>query len=429
MLKLRIPRYPMSDLLRRGALAYLIVWQLSPPLAYGAGWRVLAVLAMLLWLALDTLATRSVLRRPNWAVLTCVAFVLYTVFIEWLVPDVGTISRQFQIWIMFFFLLVGESQQRGRSDEARFCFWVILLVLPVWSIATLWGINTIGADVARTISRSSAESRELLAQGVGGFAYIYTLVLCIPFLTHLAFRTSSKADIPQSRWKRRASRLLIWANLVLSVLVVLRAGYAIALILTGFAVLCVMLIRSRRSQSLAISVSFVGLLVTMAIVSVNPILQSLEGAAAGTEYSAKVRDIRDSLASDESTGTVEGRTERYLRSLRLFGENPIIGTLTFDDVGKHSAVLDRFAQYGAVFGFLFLAMLIFVPVRYLRSRQVPIGLSLSFLVVAIGFPMLNNVFMSWGLILYVFSRGAFVVMGIPLERSRQQGGQGRLAHA
>lgn len=429
MLKLRIPRYPMSDLLRRGALAYLIVWQLSPPLAYGAGWRVLAVLAMLLWLALDTLATRSVLRRPNWAVLACVAFVLYTVFIEWLVPDAGTINRQFQIWIMFFFLLVGESQQRARSDEARFCFWVILLVLPVWSISTLWGINTIGADVARTISRSSAESRELLAQGVGGFGFVYTLVLCIPFLTHLAFRTASKTDIPQARWKRRASRLLIWANLVLSVLVVLRAGYAIALILTGFAVLCVMLIRSRRSQSLAISVSFVCLLVFMAIVSVNPILQSLEGAATGTEYSAKVRDIRDSLASDESTGTVEGRTERYLRSLRLFGENPIIGTLTFDDVGKHSAVLDRFAQYGAVFGFLFLALLMFVPARYLRSRQVPIGLSLSFLVVAIGFPMLNNVFMSWGLILYVFSRGAFVVMGIPLERSRQQHGQGRLAHA
>ncbi|WP_374356081.1 O-antigen ligase family protein [Thermomonas sp.] len=419
----------MSVVLRRAALAYLIVWQLSPPLAYGAGWRFLAVLAMLLWLALDTLAARSVLRRPNWPVLGGAAFVLYTVFVEWLVPDSASISRQFQIWIMFFFLLVGESQQRGRSDEARFCFWVILLVLPIWSIATLWGINTIGGDVSRTIARSSEEARELVGQGIGGFGFVYTLVLCIPFLVHLAFRSGVYSVMRQPRWKVRASRLLILGNLLLAALVVLRAGYTIALILAAFAILCVLLIRSRRSRSLAISLCFVTLLVSLAGILINPALRSLESVAAGTEYSAKVRDVRASLEDDSSTGTVHDRTERYSRSLRLFGENPIIGTLTFDDVGKHSAVLDRFAQYGAVFGLLFLALLMFVPIRYLRSRQVPIGLSLSFLVVAIGFPMLNNVFMSWGLILYVFSRGAFVVMGIPLERSRQPMGQVRAAHA
>ena len=44
MLKLRIPRLPQAVLLRRAALAYLIVWVLSPPLAYGTTWRVLAVL-------------------------------------------------------------------------------------------------------------------------------------------------------------------------------------------------------------------------------------------------------------------------------------------------------------------------------------------------------------------------------------------------
>lgn len=430
MLKLRIRRYPMSLVLRRVALAYLIVWQLSPPLAYGAGWRFLAVLAMLLWLALDTLAARSVLRRPNWPVLGGAAFVLYTVFIEWLVPDSGAISRHFQIWIMFFFLLVGESQQRGRSEEARFCFWVVLLVLPVWSVATLWGINTIGADVARTITRSSAEARELVAQGIGGFGFVYALLLCLPFLTHLAFHPAVRLGSADTRWKRRASRLLILVNFVLAVLVILRAGYAIALILAAFAVLCVMLIRSRRPQSLAISLCFVCLLVLSASVSVDPVLRSLEGVATATEYRDKVRDIRDSLQDDQSTGTVEDRTDRYGRSLRLFAENPVIGTLTFDDVGKHSAILDRFAQYGFVFGMLFLSLLLFVPIRHLRSREIPIGLSLSVLAVALAFPMLNNVFMAWGLILYVFSRGAFAVMGASLEKvGRDTDNRGRLTGA
>ena len=423
MLKLRIPRLPQSVLLRRLALAYLIVWVLSPPLAFGAIWRVLAVLAMLLWLAVDTLAARSVLLRPNWVVLCTIVFIFYSAFIEWLVPDVATINRQFSIWIMLFFLLVGESHRRGRSDEAQFCFWIILMVLPIWSISTLWGINTVSADVARTISRSSQEARDLAGQGIGGYGYVYTLVLCLPFLTHLAFRSRTWWTGSEVRWKNRLQRILIWGNLVLTAAVVLRAGYSIALILSTLAILSVFMIRSRRPLPLAMSVCLVGLLVLVASVSVQPVLNVLQGAATGTEYSAKVRDIRDSLLDDQSTGTVEGRTERYIRSIKLFAENPVIGTLTFDDVGKHSAVLDRFAQYGFAFGLLFLALLIYVPIRMARSSRAPIGLALAFLMVAIGFPLSNNVFMSWGLVLYVFSGGAFAAMGVALD----QGGQKRAA--
>jgi hypothetical protein len=428
MPKLRIPRYPMPLLLRRAALAYLIVWQLSPPMAYGTGWRALAVLAMLLWLALDTLAPRSVLRRPNWPVFACIVFTLYSALIEWLVPDAGALNRHFAVWITFFFLLVGESQQRGHGDEARFCFWTILLVMPIWQFATLVGIETVAADVARTVVRSSREARELADQGIGGYGLVYGTIVCLPFLAQLALRVRHLPGGARFRWMQRA---LIWGNFLLSALLVLRAGYSIAVILAVLSVLCVLLIRSRRPLVLAMSVCLVGLLVLLTNIVADSALRSLEGAVAGTEYSAKLRDIQTTLAKGQSTGTVEGRTERYVRSLRLFVENPIAGTLTFDDVGKHSAILDRFAQYGFVFGLLFLAILSFMPLRYFGTPQLPIGLAVAFLFVAVGFPLLNNLFMSWGLILYVFSRGAFVVMGVPLEKGRtpQSPRQDQFAHA
>lgn len=431
MLKLRWPRLSQAQLLRRAALAYLIVWVLSPPLGYGAIWRVLAVLAMLLWLALEAPATRSVLLRPSGWILGAVVFVLYTAIVEWLVPDSSAINRQFQLWIMLFFLLVGESQQRGRSDEARFCFWVILLVLPIWMLTTLWGISTVAADVARTLVRSSQEARDLSAQGMGGYGLVYTVILCLPFLAQLALRVGQLPGGAQVRWKRRAQRALLWGNFVLALLLVLRAGYSIGLILAALTIFLVILVRSRRPLQLAMSVSFVSTLVLGLSFAAVPVLQSFEGIAQGTEYSAKLRDIRASLTEGESTGTVEGRTERYARSLRLFSENPVMGTLSFNDVGKHSAILDRFAQYGFGFGLLFTALLMYVPLRYLRLQQVPIGLGLAFLLVAFGFPMLNNVFMSWGLILYVFSRGAFSVMGVPLERRKRRHAtvEGDLAHA
>ena len=77
MLKLRIPRLSTAVLLRRASLTYLIIWVLSPPLAAGTIWRVLAVMAMLMWLALDTLSSRSVLLKPNWPVLFTMWYVLY----------------------------------------------------------------------------------------------------------------------------------------------------------------------------------------------------------------------------------------------------------------------------------------------------------------------------------------------------------------
>ncbi len=421
MLKLRIPRVSTAVLLRRIALTYLIVWVLSPPLAYGTTWRVLAVLAMILWLALDTLAPRSVLRRPNWPVLCALAFVIYSAFIEWLVPDAATINRQFQVWIMFFFLFVGESHRRGRSDEARFCFWVVLLVLPVWSFATLWGINTISADVSRTISRSSQEARDLVEQGIGGFTYVYTVVLCLPFLTQLAFRADNDWGRRQTKWKRRLSRLVIWVNFLLASLLVIRAGYTIALILAAFAFLSVALIRSRRTLPFAISICLVGVLAVGASIFMKPALRAMEVVAANTEYSAKIRDARVLLEEDQTTGTVNDRTERYLLSLKLFIENPVLGTLSYDELGKHSAILDRLGQYGFLFGFMFMALLIHVPIRVMRSSGAPVGLALSFLIVAVGFPLLNPVFMSWGLVLFVFSRGALTVMGISMDHAGKMG--------
>lgn len=411
MPKLRIPRLSTVDILRRLSLAYLIVWVLSPPLAYGELWRVLAMAAMGLWLALELRASRSVLLRPNLPVFLSVAYVAYSLGVELLVPDSSDINHHFQIWIMLFFLVVGESLQRGRRDEAVFCFFTILLVLPIWSFTTLRGIASISADVARTISRSSIEARELTSQGIGGFGFVYTTVLCLPFLAQLALRPLTNMPATRGRRTQRAVRLLLWCNFVLAVLLVLRAGYSIALILSGIALTFVLLVRSRRGVPLAISLTFVALVVVTASVALPRALDALRAAATGTEYARKVQDVSDSLERDESVGTFADRTERYGRSLEMFIAYPVTGTLTTYGIGGHSSILDRYGQYGFLVGTLFLWLLVRVPWRSVRNPRIPIGLGLAFLFVAVAFPLLNPVFMAWGLVLYVFSHGAFIVIG------------------
>lgn len=408
--------------LQRVANSYVIVWTLSPVLAYGATWRILLVTAMTFWLLLELRAPRSVLLRPSWPVIGAAVFALYVLAIEWLVPDSGLVSRHYQILIMFFFLVVGESLRRGRDGDARFYFWLILLLLPVWSFTTLSAIDEFGTNVARTISRSSDVARELTEEGVGGYAFVYAVLLCLPFVLYLSASRRRLHWLTRSRRLRRVGFLLLLVNAALCLLVLLRAGFSIALFLAAFAVAILFLIRSRRVLQFGAGIVFAALLAVMAVAMMEPILLNVQDLAAGTEYEAKIADIRHSLEEGGSVGTLEGRNERYLRSARLFFENPLIGTLQFDDVGKHSAILDRFAQYGVAIGALFVALLVYVPLRALRGSRVPIGLALAFLVVALCFPLINNVFAAWGLILYVFSRGAFSVLGIPLEKTRERMG-------
>lgn len=429
MLRFRIPRLSRTAILRRAALAYLILWMLSPPLAYGAIWRVLAVLAMLSWLALDTLAPRSVLFKPNWPVLGSAVFVFYTIFIEWLVTDSASVNRHFAIWIMFFCLLVGESFRRGRDGDARFCFWLILLILPIWSITSLRGLDTMGGHAARVVVRSSAEARELMEEGMGGYTFVYTVLLCLPILAQFAIRPGTVLQIKSRQRGWRLLQGLLWLNFALAVLLILRAGYSIALIIAMLAVAMVLLVRTRRTVPFAMSVCLVGLMVLVASISIKPGLDLLQDVARGTEYNVKIHDIRASLEEEHSTGTVGYRTERYIRSVKAFLKNPVIGTLAYDDAGKHSAILDRFSQYGLVLGLLFFALLAYVPFRMVRDPRVPVGMAIGFLVAALGFPLLNNVFMSWGLVLYVFARGASVVMGIPLDRDGQEHHKGAIARA
>lgn len=431
MAKLRISWLPPDLLLRRFALAYLVIWVLSPPLSYGLLWRLLALLAIGVWLLLELASSRSVLLRPNLIVLGAVALAFYTAMIEWIVPDAAPINRHFQVWMVLFFLLVGESFRRGREGDARLCFWLVLLLLPLWSLMTLYGLETMGTGVARRVTRSSAEAIELTEQGIGGFSLVYTIVLCLPFLFYFSVRPQSLVRRIQGKWARRAVYGLLMANVLLGGLLVLRAGYTIALMLATIVVAVLLLVRSRRLVPLTLTICLSGLLVLGGGLALGPILNVLQAATEGTEYGAKVQDLQVSLEQGESAGTVEGRTERYVRSAGLFLKNPVLGTLKFDDVGKHSAILDRFAQYGFGFGLLFAWLLLYVPLRMITSRHIPIGLALAFLAVAIGLPMLNNIFMSWGVALYLFSQGALSIMGLtPESRAQARTDAGRvLGHA
>ena len=85
------------------------------------------------------------------------------------------------------------------------------------------------------------------------------------------------------------------------------------------------------------------------------------------------RLLNEGEDSESDFGSFEGRKNRYLISLTKLLYYPIIGGLFFDkNTGGHSAILDTFARYGWLGGWLYCCMILAVPITLKKSvRQYP----------------------------------------------------------
>lgn len=408
---MRHPTQRLPGFLRQLCLAYIVAWTISPPLAFGDGWRILALTCAGIWVLLELGRRRNIFRHPTLPVVIAVFYVGYTLAIEILVPDLGALSRHYQVWIMLFFLLVFESERRHGGHAYKPLFWLSLLLLPIWMWSTINAYGSVSADVSRIITRSSVEVEELTAQGIGGFGLVYSVVVAIPILAGFVFRPA-RLDwrrVPGGKRRKRLAWLLMLVNLLLAVWMVVKAGYSFALLLTIGSLMVVLLVSRRGLLPVIRGLLFTIVATTALALAFGPFVGFLSGLARGTEYQQKVADLQATFEGESAVGTVGLRMERYERSLELFLHNPVIGVLKVDDVGKHSAYLDRFAQYGFFFGAMFVYLILYLPLRIVRNRSADPGISFGVLFVAAVFPLINNVFAAFGFMIFIFYPAAMAL--------------------
>jgi hypothetical protein len=266
-------------------------------------------------------------------------------------------------------------------------------VVPVWLFITLTTYSVLH-NASRLIVRNSDEALELQSSGVGGYGLVYSVFVAVPVICYLL-----KARVGLTR----IQKILLVLTLVLAVVVVFMAGYAIAVILMTLGLATALLVDRFESKSVTRLAALVLVFVPLAILFLPPMVSWITDASKGTMYERKVEDVMASLSTEQDVGTVAGRTDRYNRSIDLFVENPVQGVLSFRDIGKHSAILDRLARFGVFFGFMFLYCATFLPLRYMRRpKSLGFGMALSVAIVAIPFCFLNNVFPGFGYMLFLF---------------------------
>lgn len=393
--------YTLTDKLQLLSVLYISIWAISPPLAYGTLYRVVAVAATGMWVWIELLKRPGTFFRPTFATLCSIVFIAYSALVGYWVDGPQDIVRNFHVYIFLMFLIIHESYQKRDIKQLRIVFWTALILYPIWLGITLNAYSTV-SNVSRLLTRSTGIESEYTDQGIGGFSLIYSVLVSIPILLYLA--KNRIGQFPGKKFYLEwLFKGLVVINLLLGCLVIVKAGYSISMILLTGSIIITLLIGNFNSLH---AIRLIAIILTILVFSplfFTPITEFIEDQSRGTMYERKVQDVKELLTEKESVGTVSDRSERYLRSVNLFLEHPLTGTLTFADIGKHSAILDKFAQYGLIVGAIFAYTVFYLPLRYIKKLENnALGMTLAVSFVVISFSCLNNIFSSFGFIVFIF---------------------------
>lgn len=391
-----------TDSLQNVCVLCVVVWAISPPLAYDETFRVLVLAAAVVWAVVEISKRPGTFIRPSLPTGCALFFIIYSVVIAMQFEGPSELAKNLQIYIFLLFLIFYESYRKRDLRQLRYIFWISLVLFPVWFVATLNAYVEL-PNISRIMSRSSDIAEDYSRRGVGGYGLVYSAVVAVPILVSLLKERLFKERAGSSIPRKLLLMTLLVSNLILSTVLVLRAGYSIALILAIGGIIIAMIIGKKSSLTpMRLSAILLVVLILFSFGS-GTFTGWVMRVSEGTLYTVKVEDMMRSVEKAENLGGVADRTERYSRSIRIFLENPILGTLEVGGNGGHSAILDRFASYGIFVGVIFLYTLLYLPIRYLRrGSNNSYGVALSVAFVVVGVTCFNTVVASFGYMIFVF---------------------------
>lgn len=395
------------------AVSGVAIWATAPIFAYGGAYRVIVALLVLVWFVLEAARRDGLVRHPTRRGLLVLAYILCLSAIELLFGKRG-VTEIAQLYIFIFFLGVYESRRRDILSLTP-VFWCVMATMPIWMYTT-YGALRLDSGVARMLVRNSQEAMEFSSQGVGGYGLVYLSALLMPVWTSLVWLKPRQLLVGAhpGQARRYATKIALWACIVFGAALIVSAGYSIALYCAVLGVAFSVALARGVAKWLVIRALIVVIVSVIALAYLPNILQLLLVIMEGTLFEKKISDLLNSLQGTSAAGTLGDRVNLYLRSLELFMQNPVLGTM---QSGGHSAFLDQFARYGLLIGALSAWLVYFVPLRYLRAGGPGIGISIAFLAVLLPVTIFNTLAGSFGIAVFVM----FPVAAAMIRRSRLAG--------
>lgn len=337
------------------ALFYLVIWTISPFMEVDMIWRILALAAAAIWFVSALLRNGAQIDRTDFFSILLAAAVAAIAFIQ--SGSISSILGQIAIYMFVIFFLMYRFYS-GRWDELRGLLLIVLLLLIFYNLRSAAAVR-VNPQIARLLVRDDEETYSYLRRGIGGYSLIYPQAVIFPAILlwiEKAFR------------KKLAYFVIGVVWLVSYVSYILIAGYAIAVFASLLGVIILHFYRGRRIVALIFAIILLFILGMYLLVSSSSVQSVLLRLFRGTAIERKIQDAILSAQSGTAQGTIYDRIVAYQGSLRTIFQYPIIGGLWWSGGGGHSAVLDMFAKYGILGGYVYVKMIYVVPFDYRRSH-------------------------------------------------------------
>lgn len=327
------------------SLLYIAAWCISPPLAYGAIYRIIAIIAVAVVVFSSMGATLILLKsRLNQCILLCLYMLLVCFFTgESFVGKIGTFiilltSVSFALW-----------NYKYGTDIRKLNFLIIFIIALycIWNTTTLIAVSTDG-HIMRALVRNSDISVACAKRGIGGYGYVYSVVAMLPIGIYML---GDKHNVII----RAIIAYFVISGFVLSYM----SQYFIALILSVL-IFPMLYIANKHKGGMNMSSYIIvfGMLILF-FCSLESILDFLINIVDTPSLKRKLIDMQYTLlyGGDVEDSEFGERYERYMRDINLILQSPLFGAFKYSAVGKHSSVLDFFAQYGIPLGIVFFKIL------------------------------------------------------------------------
>jgi len=367
-------------------LIVLFIWILLPIFVYDEVVRILALISIIIFSIQNfSISNKKVL-------FAIIVFMLYTFTINTIESNSSFLLRHLQLYIFLVLIFVSTIVMQFSTERKTQLILIILTFNLIALTGTFLGLLT-DSHAARALSKSSEAGIKLSALGIGGYGSVYMNVILYPLLF-----------VIKKTIKNNLINYLVWANLIALVLTILYANFLIAILLLSFQIIYLSINSTKGNIKFMYLLSVI-IIILIAYSNIEYIEKETYSIVEGTSLRLKHSDIFSQIRGDESiNGTIASRSERYARSLNIFFTNPITGSLSFDNIGKHSNILDLFAQFGFLIGFLFLSIIRKLPLTLLKKSAFGNKYYIKSLIWSIIiFGLVNNFSMQHGIVYIIIA--------------------------
>lgn len=339
------------------AIAYIVIWAISPPLEIDLIYRLLAVVATGVW-ALCWMLRQNPIELDRNQIIS--VFFLFTVVGVTFISngDFNGILKQIAFFMLVICFII-NSFYKGDWSELRWLVPVVLILFIIWNYKTIQAL-IVDPAIARQIVRDDEAIYVYLRQGVGGYGLIYPQV-CI-----------SSAVLMWTIKAFKNNKILFAVGVVWCVTfvhLISLAGYSIAIFATCIGAVLLFFYKGKNSLGAFLIAGILFTTIMFSILYIDEFRNWLLEVFDGTAVAKKINDLVATGESGTAEGSINDRMIRYVNSLEVIFKYPIIGALWRGNGGGHSGLLDTIAKYGLWGGWFFIKAVYYVP-NYYKEKYV-----------------------------------------------------------